>query len=73
MHADNSQIYLLYAPNLAQLCSSATYGYGYPVWKADENGNYSSTWTDGFGRIIEADEPDSSNNSPSTRATATTR
>ena len=46
----------------AQLCSSSTYGLGYPVLNVDEAGKKSQTWTDGFGRTIEADEPDTSNN-----------
>jgi len=41
----------------SQLCSS-TYGLGYPILRVDEVGNKSQTWTDGFGRIIEVDEPD---------------
>ena len=43
----------------SQLCSSATYGLGYPVLAVDEAGKKRQTWTDGFGRTIEADEPDS--------------
>jgi RHS repeat-associated protein len=42
-----------------QLCSSSTYGLGYPVLSVDEAGKKSQFWTDGFGRIVEADEPDS--------------
>ena len=41
-----------------QLCSPATYGLGYPVLAKDETGRKRQTWTDAFGRIIEADEPD---------------
>lgn len=44
----------------SQLCSSTTYGLGYPVLKVDEAGNKLQSWTDGFGRLIEADEPNSS-------------
>jgi RHS repeat-associated protein len=43
-----------------QLCASSTYGLGYPVLRVDEAGKKSQTWTDGFGRMIEADEPNSS-------------
>jgi RHS repeat-associated protein len=46
----------------AQLCSSTTYGLGYPVLVIDEAGKKRETWTDGFGNIIEVDEPDSSGN-----------
>jgi RHS repeat-associated protein len=46
----------------SQLCSTSSYGIGYPVLKIDEAGNKLQSWTDGFGRLIEADEPDSNNN-----------
>jgi RHS repeat-associated protein len=44
----------------AQLCSSTTYGLGFPTLYVDEAGKKRQVWTDGFGRMIEADE---SNNS----------
>jgi YD repeat-containing protein len=40
-----------------QLCSG--YGVGYPILNVDEAGHKRQTWTDGFGRIIEVDEPNS--------------
>jgi RHS repeat-associated protein len=43
----------------AQNCSASTYGLGYPVLGVDELGNKRQTWTDGFGRLIETDEPNS--------------
>jgi RHS repeat-associated protein len=43
-----------------QLCSTSTYGYGYPTLAKDEAGKKRQSWTDAFGRLIEADEPDSS-------------
>jgi RHS repeat-associated protein len=43
----------------AQLCSSNTYGFGYPVLTVDEAGKKRQIWIDGFNRTIEADEPDS--------------
>jgi RHS repeat-associated protein len=43
----------------SQLCSSSTYGLGYPILKVDEAGKKLQSWTDGFGRLIEVDEPDS--------------
>lgn len=46
----------------AQLCSTATYGIGYPNLVVDEAGMKRETWADGFGRTIEVDEPDNSNN-----------
>jgi RHS repeat-associated protein len=44
----------------SQQGSTATYGYGYPQISLDESGHQRQQWTDGFGRIIEADEPSSS-------------
>ncbi len=43
-----------------QLCSTATYGVGYPTLAVDEAGKKRQSWTDAFGRSIEVDEPDSS-------------
>src|SRR5205807_2002986 len=45
-----------------QLCSSSTYGLGYPVLTVDANGKKSQTWSDGMARVFESDEPDSSGN-----------
>src|SRR5882762_10171784 len=42
----------------SQLCSSSSYGLGYPMLTVDEAGKKRQTWTDGFGRMMEADEPD---------------
>jgi RHS repeat-associated protein len=45
----------------SQLCTpSSTYGLGYPALTVDEAGHKRQTWTDGFGRVIETDEPGSS-------------
>jgi hypothetical protein len=41
----------------SQVGSTSTYGYGYPVLSIDEAGNPKQSWIDGFGRIIETDEP----------------
>ncbi|HKV77342.1 MAG TPA: RHS repeat-associated core domain-containing protein [Candidatus Sulfotelmatobacter sp.] len=46
--------------NATQRCSSSTYGIGFPVLGVDEAGKKLESWTDGFGRKIEVDEPDSS-------------
>lgn len=43
------------APN--QQGSTSTYGYGYPTLTTDEVGNQKESWSDGFGRLIEVDEP----------------
>jgi RHS repeat-associated protein len=40
----------------SQLCSG--FGVGYPVLYQDEAGRFRQTWTDGFGRLIEVDQPD---------------
>jgi RHS repeat-associated protein len=63
--ADGSVTKTYYGANVStaggltsQLCSSA-YGLGYPVLGVDEASNKRQTWTDGFGRLIEVDEPNS--------------
>lgn len=53
----------------SQSCSSTTYGLGYPVVFVDEAGKKREVWTDGFGRTIEGDEPDSGGNLSSGSAT----
>jgi RHS repeat-associated protein len=65
LHADGSVSKTYYGAAVStggglssQLCSS-TYGLGYPVLKVDEAGNKLQPWTDGFGRLIEVDEPNS--------------
>ncbi len=65
-HADSNIAKLYYgaavagvtAANKTQLCAT-TFGYGYPVLNVDEAGKLKETWTDGFGRVIEVDEPNS--------------
>jgi RHS repeat-associated protein len=44
-----------------QLCSG--FGVGYPVLYKDEAAKLRQTWTDGFGGLIEVDEPDPSTGS----------
>ncbi len=44
----------------AQLCSSSTYGLGFPTLFVDEAGKKREIWADGFGRTIETDEPNNS-------------
>jgi RHS repeat-associated protein len=63
---DGSKTQTFYGPAVtsaggasAQLCAASTYGLGYPVVLVDEASKKRQTWRDGFGRIIEADEPDS--------------
>ena len=68
-HADGNKVSTFFGASTssnggrsAQLCSSSTYGLGYPALVLDEVGNKRQTWVDAFGRVIEVDEPDSSNN-----------
>lgn len=44
----------------SQLCSSSTYGLGYPLLFVDEASKKRQVWKDGLGRLIEVDEPDPS-------------
>jgi RHS repeat-associated protein len=66
-HADTNVASTYYGASITsslgqttQQCSTSTYGMGYPVLVVDEAGNKRQTWTDGFGRVIETDEPASS-------------
>jgi RHS repeat-associated protein len=63
-HQDNNYATTSYGPavgaTVSQSCSASTYGRGYPVLVVDEAGNKRQTWTDGFGRVIETDEPNAS-------------
>jgi RHS repeat-associated protein len=70
-HPDNTSSQLFYGAAVtgtglggvsSQLCSSTTVGLGYPVLGMDEAGKKRQTWTDGFGRTIEVEEPDSNGN-----------
>lgn len=45
----------------AQQGSTSTYGTGYPELLIDEEGKMKQEWLDGFGRIIEVDEPSPGN------------
>lgn len=63
-HPDNEQQQTAYGPNVgslqgatAQTGLASTYGYGYPSVFEDESGKEREQWLDGFGRIIEVDEP----------------
>jgi YD repeat-containing protein len=61
-HADTSHSHadINYHQGTAQTCSAGTYGYGYSTVYTDEVGNQRQTFTDGLGRMIEVDEPNSS-------------
>ena len=41
----------------SQQSAQATYGYGFPVASMDEAGKQRQEWIDGFGHVIEVDEP----------------
>jgi len=67
-HADGTSSSIAYGAsvsgtgvNTSQLCSSTTYGLGYPTLVTDESGRVREIWADGFGRTIEVDEPDANN------------
>lgn len=45
----------------SQLCSTATYGFGYPTLTVDEAGKKLQKWVNAFDSTIEIDEPDTSN------------
>ncbi len=64
-HADGNVVHTYYGSLVsangglaAQKCSG--YGVGYPILSKDEAGNLLQSWRDGFGRLIEVDEPSSS-------------
>jgi RHS repeat-associated protein len=74
-HPDGQASLTAYGANVAsyggltvQQGSTALYGYGYPQISQDEAGNQREQWLDGFGRIIEVDEPATTSG---TRASAT--
>jgi RHS repeat-associated protein len=74
-HPDGQTTYSNYGANVvslggvtAQNGSAATYGYGYPQIAQDEITKQRQEWIDGFGNIIETDEPSTST---SVAATAT--
>jgi hypothetical protein len=67
-HADTSLVSTYYGAAITstlgqttQQCTpTSTYGIGFPTLVVDEAGNKRETWTDGFGRAIETDEPNPS-------------
>ena len=69
-HADSNTAYTYYGAAVGsnggrttQICSTATYGLGYPTLFKDEANKLRQIWTDGLGRVIEVDEPDPSTGS----------
>lgn len=66
-HVDGTAQHIYYGSSVSspggtttQGCSTSTYGIGYPVLTVDEAGKKLEVWTNGFGRTIEVDEPNSS-------------
>ena len=63
-HPDGEQIQNAYGAGVMTLGglsnqggSTSAYGYGYPQITMDESGNERQEWMDGFGNLIEVDEP----------------
>lgn len=50
-----------------QQSSTSTYGYGYPTVEMDEAGRQVQKWVDGFGNVIEVDEPSGGTGTHATR------
>jgi YD repeat-containing protein len=67
-HADSNVASTFYGATVSsnggaasQLCSTTTYGFGFPALTVDEAGKKQQKWVNAFGSVIEVDEPDSSN------------
>ena len=67
-HADGNLAHTYFGPDVSggggaasQLCSTTTYGFGYPILTVDEAGKKLQQWVNAFNSIIEVDEPDSTN------------
>ena len=61
-HADGQSAKTAYGTKVTTLGGlsaqqNTAYGIGFPIVMADEAGNLRQQWLDGFGRIIEVDEP----------------
>jgi RHS repeat-associated protein len=77
-HPDNQSLRTAFGPNVTNLAglssqqlSPGTYGYGYPVISVDETGKPRQEWIDGFGNVIEVDEPSGSSAGTAPKATVT--
>jgi len=64
IHADGARANTFYGAAVGgaggrttQVGSTTTYGLGYPILSKDEAGKLTQTWVDGFGRVIEVNEP----------------
>ncbi len=67
-HADSNAAHTYYGAAAgsnggaaSQLCSTTTYGFGFPVLTVDEAGKKQQKWVNAFNSVIEVDEADSSN------------
>lgn len=63
-HQDGKTAYTYYGAAVGtgggettQLCPQGTCHLGYPALKKDESGKMREVWTDGFGNVVEVDEP----------------
>ncbi len=72
-HPDNQSLQTAFGSNVSNLggvttqqSSATTYGYGYPVISMDEASKQRQQWIDGFGQIIEVDEPSITSSTPGT-------
>ena len=77
-HPDNQSLHTAFGPNVTSLAglasqqlSATTYGYGYPVISVDETGKPRQEWIDGFGNVVEVDEPSGSTAGKAPTATIT--
>ncbi len=73
LHPDNEMARIAYGGNVASLgglttqrCPIQTCGILFPVVSLDEAGKQRQEWLDGFGEVVEVDEPSTSTGSPST-------
>jgi RHS repeat-associated protein len=58
--ADGNTISIAIGPNASNVAQACSTGLGYPKLVTDETGRQKVSWIDGFGRIVEVDEPTSS-------------
>jgi RHS repeat-associated protein len=77
-HPDSQSVLTAFGPNVSviggvstQQLLPATYGYGYPVMLMDESGKQRQEWIDGFGNVIEVDEPSGTTGGKAPSATVT--
>ncbi len=76
VHPDGQSVRVAYGASVqsagglgTQQGSSSTYGVGFPIVTTDEGGKQKQEWVDGFGRVIEVDEPGTGLNNGATTVT----